>query len=300
MSDTTILVIDDDQAIHDAVEELLDGVVDWILKARHPGDGVRIAIQQKPDVILLDVNMPQMDGFKVCHLIKENESTKDIPIIFLTIDENVEHLAKALDCGGSDYILKPFNAIELDARVRVALRTKRMFDMLREQARIDALTGLKNRAAMDDALAAAISAHQRMGQSLAFLMIDLDHFKEINDTFGHGVGDSVLRGIGSTLRSRCRPYDVACRFGGDEFCVILGHTEGPDAEQVAARILSGINAVKVRAGGTRVTVGSSGGLVSAAEMPPDFEASDLIKAADEALYRAKHEGRSRLVVGPPR
>ena len=144
MSDTTILVIDDDLSIHSAVEELLDGVVDWVRKAALPGDGVRLAIQQKPDVILLDVNMPQIDGFKVCHLIKENESTRDIPIIFLTIDQNVDHLAKALDCGGSDYILKPFNAIELDARVRVALRTKRMFDMLREQARIDALTGLSN------------------------------------------------------------------------------------------------------------------------------------------------------------
>ena len=298
MSDTTILVIDDDVSIHNAVEELLDGVVDWVLKAQLPGDGVRIAIQQKPDVILLDVNMPQMDGFKVCHLIKENESTRDIPILFLTIDENVDHLAKALDCGGSDYILKPFNAIELDARVRVALRTKRMFDMLREQARIDALTGLSNRVAMDDALLAAISAHQRTGQSLAFLMIDLDHFKDINDTYGHGIGDSVLRKIGATIRSQCRPYDVACRFGGDEFCVILGHTEGSDAEQAASRILNGIREVEVRAGGAPVTVSSSAGLVSAAEMQSDFEPSDLLKAADEALYRAKHQGRSRLVIGP--
>ena len=300
MSDTTLLVIDDDRSIHTAVEELLEGVVDWVLKAEHPGEGVRIAMQQRPDVILLDVNMPQMDGFKVCHLIKENESTKDIPIIFLTIDQNVEHLARALDCGGSDYILKPFNAVELDARVRVALRTKRMFEMLREQARIDALTGLKNRAAMDDALAAAISAYERTGQSLAFLMIDLDHFKEINDTYGHGIGDAVLRGIGSTIQAQCRPYDIACRFGGDEFCVLLGHTDGSDAEQVSARIMDGISEVEVRAGGTAVTVSSSAGLVSVAEMPSEFEPSDLLKAADEALYRAKHEGRSRLVIGPGR
>ena len=300
MAETTVLVIDDDKSIHGAVEELLDDVVDWVLKAEHPGDGVRIAIQQKPDVILLDVNMPQMDGFKVCHLIKENEATRDIPILFLTIDKKVDHLARALDCGGSDYILKLFNAVELDARVRVALRTKRMFNMLREQARIDALTGLKNRAAMDDALVAAISAYERTGQSLAFLMIDLDHFKKINDTYGHGIGDSVLRKIGATIRSHCRPYDVACRFGGDEFCVILGHTEGVDAEQVASRILSGIADVEVRAGGTPVTVVSSAGLVSATEMPNDFGPSDLLKAADEALYRAKNEGRSRLVVGSPR
>jgi diguanylate cyclase (GGDEF)-like protein len=300
MSDTTVLVIDDDTHIHTAVEELLGDVADWVLKAKNPGDGVRIAIQQKPDVILLDINMPQMDGFKVCHLLKENNATKDIPILFLTIDEKVDHLARALDCGGSDYILKPFNAIELDARVRVALRTKRMFDMLREQARIDGLTGLNNRAAMDDALVSAISAYERMGQSLAFLMIDLDHFKKINDTYGHGIGDSVLRKIGATIRSQCRPYDIGCRFGGDEFCVILGHTEGVDAEQVASRILTEIGEIEVRAGGTPVVVGTSAGLVSATEMPGGFGPSDLLKAADEALYRAKNEGRARLVVGPSR
>ena len=228
-------------------------------------------------------------------LIKENEATRDIPILFLTIDQNVDHLARALDCGGSDYILKPFNAVELEARVRVALRTKRMFDLLREQAHMDALTGLHNRAALEDALAAAAAALDRSGHPFSLVMIDLDRFKAINDTFGHGVGDAVLREIGGSIRACCRPYDVACRLGGDEFTVVLGHTEGEAAIRVANRIGDGIRQVAVRTGSTDVQVTSSAGVASTAEMPSDFDAQALLKAADTALYQAKRDGRDRIV-----
>ena len=215
MPGITILVIDDDASIHRAVERRLEGVVDQVLKADSPTKGLQFAIQEKPDIILLDVNMPQIDGFKVCRNLQENPTTHDIPILFLTADHNPDNLAKALDAGASDYISKPFNAVALEARVRVALRTKQMIDLLQEKARIDALTGLHNRAQMDDALIAATSAFHRTGQSLALLMIDLDHFKKIDDTYGHGVGDDVLRKVGVSIRAGCRPYDTACRFGGD-------------------------------------------------------------------------------------
>jgi diguanylate cyclase (GGDEF)-like protein len=296
MGDTSILVIDDDQAIHDAIRDTLDRIADRTLHAHLPGEGIRIANHEKPDVILLDINMPEMDGYKVCRHLKENAATRDIPVLFLTVDAEVKHLAKALDCGGSDYIRKPFNPVELEARVRVALRTKRTFDLLKEQARFDALTGLHNRAALDDALAAAASAHERTGQPLGLLMVDLDDFKEINDRYGHGVGDGVLREIGASIRAQCRPYDVACRFGGDEFTVILGQTEGRDARQVADRILSGIGAATVRAGREWVRTTGSAGLVSTAEMPGDFTSTQLLNAADAALYAAKRSGRGKLVV----
>ena len=300
MPQTKILVIDDDRTISAAVKDRLEGVVvDRVLKADLPGEGIRLALSEKPDAILLDINMPQMDGFKVCRHLKKNAATREIPILFLTIDQNVTHLAKALDCGGADYIRKPFNAAELEARVKAALRTKRMLDLLLEQARIDALTGLKNRAAMDDALVAATAAYVRAGQPFALLMIDLDHFKEINDTYGHGAGDAVLSKIGTSLSDRCRPYDSACRFGGDEFGVILGHTEGANARQAAERIMSGVIEVEVQAAEAVVVVKSSAGLASSAEMPDSFEPADLLKVADEALYRAKREGRGRLVVADP-
>jgi diguanylate cyclase (GGDEF)-like protein len=299
MSGITILVIDDDASIHTAVERRLEGVVDQVLKAITPTKGLSIAIQDKPDVILLDVNMPQIDGFKVCRHLQENPATHDIPILFLTADQNPGTLAKALDAGASDYISKPFDAIELEARVRVALRTKQMIDLLQERARIDAVTGLNNRAAMDDALIAAASAFKRTGHPVALLMIDLDHFKKINDTYGHGVGDDVIRRVGASIRANCRPYDVACRFGGDEFGVILAQSDTPCAEQVSKRILSEINKIKIRTGGDEIRVAGSAGLASATQMPDGFEAADLLKTADEALYRAKSEGRNRLVVTTP-
>ncbi len=296
MPGITILVIDDDASIHSAVERRLEGVVDQVLKADSPTKGLRIALQEKPDVILLDINMPQIDGFKVCRHLNENPGTHDIPILFLTADRNSDNLAKALDAGASDYISKPFNAVELKARVRVALRTKQMIDLLRERARIDAVTGLNNRAAMDDALIAATSAFHRTGQPVALLMIDLDYFKQINDTYGHGVGDDVIRRVGTSIRAGCRPYDIACRFGGDEFGVILGQTDTACAEQISQRILNGINRLKIRAGGDEIEIACSAGMASATEMPSDFESADLLKAADEALYNAKNEGRKRLAV----
>lgn len=299
MAGITILVIDDDVSIHRAVERRLEGVVDQVLKADSPTKGLQIAIQDKPDVILLDVNMPQIDGFKVCRNLQENPTTRDIPIVFLTADQSPGNLAKALDAGASDYISKPFNAIELEARVRVALRTKQMIDLLRERARIDAVTGLNNRAAMDDNLIAATAAFKRTGQPLAFLMIDLDHFKIINDTYGHGVGDDVIRRVGASIRASCRAYDIACRFGGDEFGVILAQADTATAEQISKRILEKINSITIRAGGDEIKVACSGGLASATELPSDFESADLLKAADEALYRAKSEGRYRLVVATP-
>jgi diguanylate cyclase (GGDEF)-like protein len=300
MSGITILVIDDDASIHTAVERRLEGVVDEVLKADSPIKGLQIAIQDKPDVILLDVNMPQIDGFKVCRNLQENPTTRDIPIVFLTADKNPNNLAKALDAGASDYISKPFNAVELEARVRVALRTKRMIDLLRERARIDAVTGLNNRAAMDDALIAATAAFKRTEQPLSLLMIDLDRFKDINDTYGHGVGDDVLRRVGASIRAGSRPYDIACRFGGDEFGVILAQTETASAEQISKRIIAQIKGIKIRTGGDEIKVTCSGGLATATQLPKDFEPADLLKAADEALYRAKSEGRNRLAVATPR
>ena len=301
MPSNTVLVIDDDASIHRAVERRLEGVVDQVLKADSPAKGIQIASQEKPDVILLDVNMPQLDGFKVCRLLQEHPTTRDIPILFLTADRNPDNLAKALDAGASDYISKPFNAVELNARVRVALRTKQMIDLLQERARIDALTGLKNRAAMDDALFAATSEFHRTGQLLSLLMIDLDHFKKINDTYGHGVGDDVIRRVGASIQAGRRPYDTACRFGGDEFGVIFIQTDTNNdcANKIAERIIKGINKIKIRAGNDEIEVSCSAGLASAAEMPSGFEPADLLKAADEALYSAKSEGRNRLAIATP-
>jgi len=291
----TLLVIDDDPNIHEAIERPLQGVIDRFLHATAPEDGLRLALSERPDVILLDVNMPGIDGLKICRLLREASTTRDIPVIFLTIERNVRNLARAFDIGGSDYIAKPFHDVELHARVCVAVRTKRAFDMLKEQARVDGLTGLENRAALEASLAAAVASHERTGSPASLLMIDLDGFKGINDTHGHGIGDELLRRVGACLRKNSRPYDVPCRYGGDEFVVLLGQTEGPAAHKVAERILAGLRAIPFEVRGQRVPIRASGGLATTADMRCDFSAGDLLKAADRALYAAKHAGGDQLI-----
>jgi diguanylate cyclase (GGDEF)-like protein len=297
VNDIRGLVIDDDDTIHGEVERALKPhIADHTESAYTPGDAIRAAFESPPDVVLLDINLPDMDGFKVCRVLKESGVTRDVPVLFLTVDTNVVHLARALDCGATDYIRKPVNPIELQARVRVALRDKQLVDLLKEQARIDALTGLWNRAALDDALVAAAAGHERTAQPVSFLMVDMDHFKKVNDDYGHGIGDQLLRSAGSTVKACCRPYDIPCRFGGDEFGVILGQVEGPNAHCAAKRLLSRLRDVAITVGTNTLTVTTSAGLATSDVLPEGFSAQDMLKAADSALYRAKMEGRNRLVV----
>jgi diguanylate cyclase (GGDEF)-like protein len=299
MKSVRVLIIDDDRHVFTSVSELLTGLADEVEWASLPERGIRMAMQMRPDIILLDINMPNMDGLKVCRHLKEAEATRDVPVLFLTIESNVSSLARALDCGGADYILKPFNEIDLRARVRVALRTKRMIDLLKEQARIDALTGLSNRAGLDTALSSSVAAHERLGQPFALLMLDIDRFKKINDEHGHGVGDEVLREIAASLRLGCRPYDTPCRFGGDEFGIVLDQTEGEHARMTGVRILERIRLLSPGEARSALAVSCSAGVASTAELRAGFTVDDIVKAADAALYRAKRDGRDRLRIAGP-
>lgn len=291
----TLLLVDDDDHVHGSIEPPLAGTIHEFLHATAPEDGLRLALSELPDVILLDVNMPGIDGLKICRLLKESPTTRDIPVLFLTIDRNVGNLERAFDIGGSDYILKPFNDVELRARVRTALRTKRAFDLMKEQARMDGLTGLENRAALESSLEAAVASYQRHGHPLSLLMIDLDEFKQVNDTFGHGIGDDLLRCVGGCLREGSRPYDVPSRYGGDEFVVLLGHTEGATACMVAERILARLRAAEFAVHGELMPIRASAGLATSAGMRDDFSGDDLLKTADRALYAAKRNGGNQLV-----
>jgi diguanylate cyclase (GGDEF)-like protein len=294
MNKPRILIIDDDAHVSKHVQDLLGDHVGEVNHARMPEQGIRLALLEQPDLILLDINMPRMDGLKVCRHLKEADATRDIPILFLTVEANVENLARALDCGGADYILKPFNEIDLAARVRVALRTKSMIDLLKEQARIDALTGLGNRTAFDTALASSIATWERGSQPFSLLLFDLDHFKRTNDAHGHGVGDELLRAVGARLRSCCRPYDTACRLGGDEFVVILGQVQGAQALSASERLLEAVRCTTCEFGDERIAAACSAGLATVADLPEGFTAADILDAADAALYRAKRNGRDRL------
>ncbi|MDJ0786587.1 MAG: diguanylate cyclase [Myxococcota bacterium] len=293
---TRALIIDDDPYVHGQLAAaLVPSIVDEVETALHPGHGIRSAFADPPSVILLDINMPDMDGFKVCCLLKDNPATRDVPVLFLTVDKNMVHLARAFDCGATDYIRKPVNEIELQSRLRSALRDRQMMELLREQARVDALTGLLNRAGLDESLAASTSLYDRTGTPLSLFLLDVDHFKRINDERGHGAGDEALRAIGSVMRSTCRPYDTPCRYGGDEFAVIFGQVDGQRAERAAGRLFEALSRIEIETSTGPLEFTMSAGLVCTTDLHQAFEPVHILEAADAALYQAKSAGRDRVV-----
>lgn len=291
--ETTLLLIDDDQSVHELIDFHLEGVVDRILHAHDPFAGILTAQNRRPDTILLDVNMPSKNGFEVCRELKELELTRDIPVVFLTVDNSPHRVAKALDSGGSDYVVKPFQAVELQARVRAALRTRRLIEMLRIHARVDALTGLKNRGALDEALERAAAGYDRSGESYGLLLMDIDFFKRVNDTFGHGVGDEVLRRLGAVVSKLCRPADIAARYGGEEFALLLDDVTEREAATACERLLAAIREIRVPLPDGELAVTCSGGLAMVDRRQP---ADNLVERADAALYQAKADGRDRLIL----
>jgi len=298
MTGTSLLVIDDDPGLHTLVDFHLEGVVDKISHAVTPAQGLRMAADLVPTVILLDVKMPKMDGFAVCRQLKDNDLTRGIPIIFLTCDKAAVHIRKALESGGSDYVTKPFEPIELQARVRTAIRTSRLIELLKQESRIDALTGLSNRAGLERALTTAISRHTRHGEPFSVLMLDLDHFKTINDTYGHGMGDEVLRRVSAVIKGTCRPYDYVVRYGGDEFTVIIARSGEKEAEHVSQRVLQEIRKIKIRVTEDWLSVTCSAGLACESRGNSKCQPDAVLKHADAALYDAKNRGRNRLAVSP--
>ena len=293
------LIIDDDPRIAQLVAFHLDGVVEAFEFATTGEEGVRLGVEAPPDIILLDIEMPGIDGFETCRRLKDDPATRDVPIIFLTGDDEPNCKAMALDSGATDYVTKPFAPIDLQARVRAALRTKRLIDLLRFAARLDPLTGLGNRAVLDNALLAAIAELNRNEVGFAVCMLDLDHFKQINDHYGHAAGDDVLRAVGRTIASCLRPYDVAARFGGEEFVVLLRQVEGDEAEEVFERMLHKIRSLEVRTLDSTIAVTASAGL--ALVFPKDVGAAaspsleGVLSIVDGALYEAKRLGRDQLV-----
>jgi PleD family two-component response regulator len=167
-------------------------------------------------VVLLDIEMPGMDGFEVCRELKRAEQTRDIPVLFLSAEMQDHQIARALDMGGADYVTKPFKSIVLQARVRVALRTKRVIDLLKKEAVVDGLTGLLSRRRFEEILMRRWSEAGTRDESVAVALLELDDFDSINDGLGHGVGDEVLIRVAKALQGSQRTDDIACRFrGGD-------------------------------------------------------------------------------------
>jgi diguanylate cyclase (GGDEF)-like protein len=252
-------------------------------------------------VILLDVMMPKMDGYEVCTRLKTDPATADIPVIFITGMDETEAESRGLELGAVDYVTKPFKPVVVRARVHNHVELKRARDRLLALAATDGLTGLANRRRFDEALQSEWKRLQRTGSELGLIMLDIDHFKPFNDTYGHLAGDDCLRNVAGVLAGEMlRGPDVAARYGGEEFACILPETTLAGAVAVAERIRAGIEALGIPHSGSKVVpvVTASLGVISVL-CTGVTRPEDLLLAADACLYRAKSEGRNRVVRGDP-
>ncbi|HET7585425.1 MAG TPA: diguanylate cyclase [Gemmatimonadaceae bacterium] len=296
-----VLIVDDHP---DNLELLRVRLEAWGYEVRAAASGeqaIRSVRDDAPDLILLDVMMPEMDGHEVARRIKSDPSVPFIPIIMQTALDSVAHKVRGLDAGADDYITKPINFDELEARLHSMLRIKRLhLDLeaanaeLRRMATIDGLTGVFNRRHLEERFHEMFEHAWRLHEPLACVIFDLDHFKSVNDTHGHRAGDQVLRQFADLLRRSAREVDRVGRYGGEEFLVILPGTVLDAAVTFGERTRQEVEETVFSSdeGPLRRTV--SGG-VAAWPHPRIRTRDDLLKAADDALYVAKALGRNRVV-----
>jgi two-component system, cell cycle response regulator len=289
-----VLLVDDSVVVHRLLQARLkheDIALETCLSGAEALERVK---GNPPSVVLLDLQMPDIDGFEVLRRLKDSAATHNLPVIVLSGRTGSEDKVAAFDLGATDYVTKPCDMAELRARLRAALRTERLMRLLAERAEVDGLTGLANRAAFNKRWAEKVAEVQRYKCALCMAMIDADHFKRINDTYGHPAGDQVLQTIAQLIQQECRTPDVVCRFGGEEFALIMPNTAPADGAGVAERIRASIaQVVWPRHPEHSVTV--SIGLAGTAANGPCVPAEQWLDMADKNLYQAKHSGRNRVI-----
>jgi diguanylate cyclase (GGDEF)-like protein len=302
---TTILIADDDLVNRSVIERQLARAGYRVLATSDGKEAVETAKMTIPDLILLDVMMPVMDGLEACRMLKEDSSTRDIPVIFLSARGDTQLKVSGLGLGANDYINKPFESEELLARVEVALRMKHDRDHLKqnvaeaeaiaelaiERAMTDALTGLYNRHGLQRILARGHAEARRYSRPLSCLMLDLDRFKLINDTYGHAVGDIGLLQTARNLTDIVRRSDLVFRLGGEEFLVLLPETNLQGAMSLGEKIRQAIENHAFGDSENTFTMTISAGV---AELSESESGNDMIARADMALYSAKRCGRNRV------
>lgn len=276
---------------------------DYDLRVANNGlEALAMVKEQMPDLILLDIVMPEMDGYAVCAQLQGDPNTRDIPILFLTALEGDKNEAYGIELGAMDYIRKPFNVPVVKAKIRNHLELKRYKDILKRDIRVDGLTRIPNRRRFDEAYAEECSRAMRNKTPLAVLMMDLDLFKAYNDTYGHLQGDDVLKLVAKTLYNTLqRPGDLIARWGGEEFVALLPQTALEGACQVAERLRLAVIELQIpheaSAYGKFLTI--SVGVAASQEKEGRAFYDMLLQRADEAVYAAKRNGRNTIVAFRP-
>lgn len=297
-----LLIIDDSAAIRQQIEETMAScrLFHQVFVAKDGIEGFKLLVSNQIDVILCDIEMPGIDGLKFLALLQSREDLRDKPVIMLTSRDDVASKVLGLESGASDYIIKPFEPQELVARLKVHLQIKTLQDELRksnqlllELAQTDPLTRLFNRRALREKLESELNRCHRNGKPCSLIMADIDHFKQVNDTYGHQAGDDILIAVAKLFHEQLRPYDLAARYGGEEFCLVLPETDLEQARITAERIRQEISQLKFSGDLENLLLTISLGIASTNKkimMPQD----ELIHLADEALYLAKNNGRNRV------
>ena len=247
----------------------------------------------QPNLILLQLRLNTWDGYEVIRRLKDDPKSRSIPVIFLAASALTHEKAKGIDLGAVDFVSKPYDSVELLARVNSALRTKALLDLLEQRAHLDGLTELGNRFALQDALPLEFAAARQSGAALSVLISDIDHFKKINDQYGHAAGDEVLRRMAHVLRRTVRPNDFLARFGGEEFVVLCPGCPLGQALATAERIRAAVAELRVGFRNHSIQLTTSLG-VFCTEAAPLTDPQEAVDKADQALYRAKSSGRNAV------
>jgi diguanylate cyclase (GGDEF)-like protein len=255
--------------------------------------GLAACSRFQPNLILLQIRLPTWDGYEVIRRLKDDPRTLSIPVIFLATSATTAEKARGIDMGAVDFISKPIDPVELLARVHSALRTKAYLDLLEQRAHIDGLTELSNRFALEHRLPQEWDSCQQRDQSLAILIIDLDHFKRINDRYGHAAGDEVLRQMALTLRNSFRVGDFLARYGGEEFVVVAPDCDLEGAIRLAEAFRVTVTALRVEFRTSTIMLTASIGIAMAFDSG-HAKPIDAFEQADQALYQAKGAGRNAV------
>lgn len=295
-----LLVVEDDADQRETLRRLLLREGYEVVSVPDGAAALEAVTAAQFDAVLLDVGMPGEDGFRVCRRIRATVH-EPLPILFLTAYSDLESRVHGLEIGAEDYILKPYDIKELLARVKVALRSKHMIDHLRDQAGLDPLTGLQNRARLNDRIDRAITTARRTGRPLCAMMIDLDHFKSVNDMFGHLAGDVALAEAASRLEQQTRASDELFRYGGEEFLLLAPETTLKEAAILAERLRVSVahRPVDLESASVRESIPVTVS-IGVAAWRAGLEGAELLSDADGAVYQAKAEGRNRVVVATQR
>ena len=297
MGKPRILIVDDVPTNIRVLGPVLREADYQVYVARDGYQALKMVEEVNPDLILLDIMMPGLDGFETCKQLKEKPETRDIPVIFLTARIEDQDVVRGFHAGAVDYVTKPFNTQILLARVRTHLTLRRQAQKLQSLADRDGLTMIANRRRLEEFLQHEWRRCHRNEEPLSLIMMDIDYFKPYNDTYGHLQGDDALKRVAEVLHEAAqRPGDLAARYGGEEFALVLGATDIAGALNIAGKVRQRIAALALPHASSDVadTVTMSMGV---ATFPPDAMHNSpqaIIEAADTYLYKAKADGRNRI------